>query len=179
MVKGLFPHHFSFLNTLEGGRNKFPGNCGKDPLEVEMNQLILLFQNSQAYKMSYWAISSSSVGWRRPPVFSPLLWSRGSLFLLRSLETASSGDCLGWNLLMFVWRGPMLSCPPWAMSQVLGLSGIWEPHSPPAGNTEGRIVEGEGLWQWISSHRAFMGEGADDKFISLSFLCTGHHTQAG
>lgn len=33
------------------------------------------------------------------------------------------------------------------MSQVLGLSGIWGPHSPATGHTEAGIVEGEGLWR--------------------------------
>lgn len=38
------------LGAGAGAGGKFPGSYGKDPLEVEMNQLILLFQSSRVIK---------------------------------------------------------------------------------------------------------------------------------
>lgn len=59
------------------------------------------------------------------------------------------------------------------------LSGIWEPRSLPTGTREGRIVAGEGLWRVDFLTGSSLAEGADDEFISLSFLCTGPHAHAG
>lgn len=65
------------------------------------------------------------------------------------------------------------------MSQVQGLSGTWEPRPPPESNKEGRIVEGEGqrLMDFLTGH--LLGQGVDDWFIFLSFLCAGPQSQVG
>lgn len=51
--------------------------------------------------------------------------------------------------------------------------------SPPAGHIEGRIVEGECLRPVVFLTGCSLGEGADDEFISLNFLCTGPDAHAG
>lgn len=62
---------------------------------------------------------------------------------------------------MFLWKGPVLSCPRWEMSQVQGLSGTWEPSPLPCTKQHRR----ENVCRWGPGmdgfpHRAFTRRGS-------------------
>lgn len=121
--------------------------------------------------MSYWEISSSSVGWRRPPASCPLVWSMDHLFP----SEIPGGRWVQALLELVCWcfYGKDPCCPAltekWAKSRAfpaLGNLPLYHARS----NTEGRIFAG-GVLAWM----AFLtgrspGEGVDDWFIFLIFL---------
>lgn len=145
---------------------------------MEINQFILPFQSSQAYKTSYWEISS--LQWdKRDPLLPPLCSDQWVTFFFRDPWRQVGLGLLGLEFVDVSMERTHAILPSLSNEPSSGAFRHLEPRSPPAGHIEGRIVEGECLRPvaFLTGHS--LGEGADDEFISLNFLCTGPDAQAG
>lgn len=128
--------------------------------------------------MSYREISSPQ--WdKRDPLLPPLCSDQWVTFFFRDPWRQVGRGLLGLEFVNVSMERTHAILPSLSNEPSSGDFQHLEPRSPPAGHIEGRIVEGECLWPVAFLTGRSLGEGADDEFISLNFLCTGPDAQAG